>query len=197
MAGMIDTGRQFDDTTMALLRSCIGQTLCGYTAYCPFDERNVYALARLDFGDWQLDLSNRHETIVLGPDYEEEQLAILAAEPAADTPVWHPAGREVTHCELDFPVDDVLVVVDTMLLTKGSRKLNKLKLVQAVVFEAQCEDGPELFAFDRDIWSDTYLNVVRGPKISAVTRDMRADYIAEPPYSYQFGRQVIRLSQPV
>jgi len=200
MAGIVDTGRQFDDQTLSLLRDLLGQTLHGYTAYCPFDERNIYATARLDFGDHALDLSNRHEKIVLGPDYDEEDLAILTLQQSEGTPLWHPKGKQLTEVALGITVDDVLVVVDTMLLSKGSRRLNKLVLVQAIAFESSDlagEDGaPQLLAFDRDIWSDEYLNVTRGPKISAVTRDHRGDYVVEPPYSYQFGRNIIRLSQP-
>ena len=33
-------------------------------------------------------------------------------------------------------------------------------------------------------------------RIVIVTRDHRGDYVVEPPYSYQFGRNIIRLSQP-
>ena len=196
MAAMVDTGLQFDETALGLLRGCIGQTLYGYCAYTPFDERNIYARARLDFGSFELDISNRHESVVLGPEYAEEEFAVLRVGPAEGELPWHPADRQLTNAELDFTVDDVLVVVDTMLLTKGSRRLNKLKLVQAVVFETAREGGAELLAFDRDIWSDEYLNVQRGRKVSEVTRDHRADYVAEPPHTYKFARDILRLSQP-
>ena len=206
MAGMIDTGRQFDDDTLALLRSCIGRELVEYTAYCPFRERNIYAVARLAFGSAQvygnpgtlaLDISNRHESIVLGPESVEEDLAIMRVEATpADAPeLWHPHGTELATCVLGLKVNDVLVVVDTMLLSKGSRQLNKLVLVQAVAFESVDADGKvRIVAFDRDAWSDEYLNVCEGGKISEVTRDMRSDYVAEPPYSYRFGRNIVRLS---
>lgn len=197
MAGMVDTGRQFDDQALELLRGLKGKTLHGYTAYCPFDARNIYAAARLDFGGFALDVVNRHERIVLGADYAEEELAVMNVREADGTPLWHPKGKNLTEVALGFEVSDVLVVVDTMLLSKGSRRINKLVLVQALVFETQCSDGSvQLTAFDRDIWSDEYLNVRCGAKVSAITRDHRADYIAEPPFSYQFGRNVMRLSQP-
>lgn len=199
MAGIVDTGRQLDDAALGLLKSCIGQQLVSYEAYCPFDASNIYASARLTFDKASLRISNRHEPIVLGADYTEEELAVLSVLPDDGAPLWHPAGKELSTVSLDLLVEDVLVVVDTMLLSRGSRLINKLVLVQAIAFETHLDgsgepDSLELVAFDRDIWSDEYLNVRRGPKISAVTRDHRADYIAEPPFAYRFGRTVMRLS---
>ena len=65
--------------------------------------------------------------------------------------------------------------------------------MQAAAFEN--EDGG-LLAFDRDIWSDEYLAVRRGPSVSTTTRDFRADWVAEPPYGYEFGRNILRLTNP-
>lgn len=87
----------------------------------------------------------------------------------------------------------VLVVVDTAVLAKGSRKMIDFRWVQAVLFEN--EEG-ELLAFDRDIWSDEYLTVRRGESVSTTTRDFRPDWIAEPPYGYSYGRTILRLSNP-
>lgn len=192
---MLEQSKQFDDATIRLLRSTLGHTLESYEAYCPFGAGNVYKTARLHFDAFDLDLVNAHEPIPLGPDYQEEELAILNADLADGSarPLWHPAGRELSAVPLDIQVNDVLVVVDTILLSKGSRRLNKLKLAQAVVFE---DEGGLLTAFDRDIWSDEYLTVRTGEKISTTTRDFRGDYVAEPPYQYQFGREILRLSNP-
>lgn len=190
---MLEQSRQFDDAALQLLRSTLGHTLESYEAWCPFAPGNVYKTARLHFDSFDLDLVNAHEPTPLGPDYAEEELAVLTAGPSGERALWHPTGRALTTAPLSIQVNDVLVVVDTILFSKGSRRMNKLKLTQAVVFED--EDGP-LTAFDRDIWSDEYLTVRTGERISAVTRDFRGDYVAEPPYAYQFGREILRLSNP-
>ena len=191
---MIDTGRQFDSTTMELLSSCRGHALESFEAYLPFgDDEHLYKTARLHFDDLALDVSNVHEPIVVGPDYAEEPFAIMSLSPASAHELWRPAGKELRTVELGFPVHDVLVVIDTALLSKGSRRLNRLKLVQAILFE---NETGELVAFDRDIWSDEYLAARRGTSVSTTTRDFRADFVAEPPYSYAFGRDIVRLSNP-
>lgn len=191
---LIEIGRQFDDATLALLRSCIGRELVAYEGYCLDGESDhIYKTARLVFDGFAVDLVNEHETLALGPDFIEEEVAILRAEPATGE-LWTPPGKHVSRVECGFQVADMLVVVDTALLAKGSRKLIDFKWVQAVLLEH--EDGA-LLAFDRDIWSDEYLAVRRGPGVSTTTRDFRADWVAEPPYGYEFGRTILRLTNPV
>lgn len=190
---LIEIGRQFDDATLALLRSCIGRELVAYEGYCLDGESDhIYKTARLVFDGFAVDLVNEHETLALGPDFVEEEVAILRAEPAKGE-LWTPPGKHVTRVECGFQVADMLVVVDTALLAKGSRKLIDFKWVQAVLLEH--EDGG-LLAFDRDIWSDEYLAVRRGPSVSTTTRDFRPDWVAEPPYGYEFGRTILRLTNP-
>lgn len=191
---LIEIGRQFDDAALALLRSCIGRELVVYEGYCLDGESDhIYKTARLVFDGFAVDLVNEHETLALGPDFVEEEVAILRAEPAKGE-LWTPPGKHVTRVECGFQVADVLVVVDTALLSKGSRRLIDFKWVQAVIVES--EDGG-LLAFDRDIWSDEYLTVNRGESVSTTTRDFRADWVAEPPYGYEFGRNILRLTNPV
>lgn len=191
---MIDTGRQFDDSTLQLLSSCRGHVLESLEAYLPFgDAEHAYKRIRLHFDDFSLEVANVHEPIVIGPDYEEEPFSIMAVGPAGDDELWCPAGRELDEIVLDFAVQDVLVVIDTVLLSKGSRRLNRLKLVQAILFEDA--DGT-LLSLDRDIWTDEYLGVRTGPSVSTTTRDFRGDFVAEPPFSYAFGRDIQRLSNP-
>ena len=190
----IDTGRQFDGSTMSLLSSCRGHVLESFEAYLPFgDDEHLYKTVRLHFDDFSLDVRNEHEPIVIGPDYVEEQFAIMNLSASSEHELWHPSGKELRTVRLDFPVHDVLVVIDTVLLSRGSRRLNRLKLVQAVLFEDA--DG-QLVAIDRDIWSDEYLAVRTGTSVSTTTRDFRADFVAEPPCSYAFGRDIVRLSSP-
>ncbi len=187
---LIDTGRQFDAGALAELRSCIGHTLVSTEAYMPLGPDSIYKRVRLDFGTFQLDLVNQHETLVIGPEASDEEVSILSVC-KSDAEIWHPTSRSLTLQMPQFHITDVLVVVDTMLLTRGSLQLNRLRLVQAVCFENS--DG-ELLAFDRDRWSDEYLTMRKGSRISSVTRDHRGDWVAEPPYSYRFERQVQRLS---
>lgn len=190
---LIEISRQFDDAALALLRSCIGRELVAYEGYCLDGESDhIYKTARLVFDGFAIDLVNEHETLALGPDFIEEEVAILRAE-SAKGELWTPSGKHVSRVECGFQVADVLVVVDTALLVKGSRRLIDFKCVQAVLIES--EDGG-LLAFDRDIWSDEYLTVNRGPSISTTTRDFRADWVAEPPYGYEFGRSILRLTNP-
>ena len=190
---LIEISRQFDDAALALLRSCIGRELVAYEGYCLDGESDhIYKTARLVFDGFAIDLVNEHETLALGPDFIEEEVAILRAEPAKGE-LWTPPGKHATRVECGFQVADILVVVDTALLVKGSRRLIDFKCVQAVIIES--EDGG-LLAFDRDIWSDEYLTVTRGPSISTTTRDFRADWVAEPPYGYEFGRSILRLTNP-
>lgn len=191
---MLDQGRQFDDATIRLLRRSMGRTLLSYEGFSPFgDPRHLYKTARLHFDGLDLDLRNAHEPLVVGPGFDEEQFAVLAADESPELPVWAPQGRRVFAESVGLQVNDVLVVVDTALLSKGSRRLNRIKLAQAVVFED--EDGG-LLAFDRDVWSDEYLSVREGARVSAVTRDFRPDFVAEPPFAYAFKREVLRLSNP-
>lgn len=190
---LIEISRQFDDAALALLRSCIGRELVAYEGYCLDGESDhIYKTARLVFDGFAIDLVNEHETLALGPDFIEEEVAILRVEPAKGE-LWTPPGKRVQRIEYGFQVADVLVVVDTALLVKGSRRLIDFKWVQAVIIES--EDGG-LLAFDRDIWSDEYLTVNRGPSISTTTRDFRADWVAEPPHGYEFGRSILRLTNP-
>lgn len=190
---LIEIGRQFDDAALALLRSCIGRELVAYEGYCLDGESDhIYKTARLVFDGFAVDLVNEHETLALGPDFVEEEVVILRAEPAKGE-LWTPPDKHVTRVECGFQVADVLVVVDTALLSKGSRRLIDFKWVQAVIIES--EDGG-LLAFDRDIWSDEYLTVNRGESVSTTTRDFRADWVAEPPYGYEFGRNILRLTNP-
>lgn len=190
---LIEISRQFDDASLALLRSCLGRELVGFEGYSlEADGEHFYKTVRLHFDDKALDLVNEHEEHALGPDFIEEQVAILRVEPASGE-IWTPAGKHATTVECHVQVADILVVVDQALLTKGSRRMIDFKWVQAVLIEK--EDGGYL-AFDRDIWSDEYINVVEGPSIATTTRDFRPDWVAEPPYSYKFSRNIIRLSNP-
>jgi hypothetical protein len=192
---MLNQGRQFDDATIRLLRRCGGRELLSYEGFSPFgDERHIYKTVRLHFdGGLVIDLVNAHEPIVVGAEYAEEQFAILSASESDGHAIWTPPEKRVFAEPVGLQVNDVLVVVDTMLLSKGSRRLNQIKLAQAVLFED--EDGG-LLAFDRDIWSDEYLSIREGAKVSETTRDFRPDFVAEPPYSYQFKREILRLSNP-
>lgn len=188
---LVEIGRQFDDTTLAALRSCIGHDLRSYSGYCLLDEaEHVYKTARLTFDGFELDLVNEHEEMAIGPEFNEEQVAILHVQPAKGE-VWVPPGKALTHVTCDFAISDVLVVIDEALLAKGSRRLIDFKCVQAVLFEDA--DG-NLIAFDRDIWSDEYLSVRRGQSVSSTTHDFRPDWLAEPPYGYTYSRTIQRLS---
>ena len=188
---LIEISKQFDEAELALLRSCIGRELVGYEGYSIDDDGDhIYKTARVEFDGRAIDLMNEHETLALGPDFVEEEVAILRVREAAGD-LWTPPGKATVRTECGFQVADVLVVVDSALLAKGSRKLIDFKWVQAVLFEN--EDGGYL-VFDRDIWSDEYLTVRRGPSVSTTTRDFRPDWVAEPPYGYTFGRTVLRLS---
>lgn len=190
---LIEISRQFDDAALDLLRSCIGRELVAYEGYCLEGERDhIYKAARIVFDDLSVDLVDEHETLALGPDFVEEQVAILRVQ-LAKGELWTPPGKGVSRVDCGFMVADVLVVVDAALLAKGSRKLIDFRWVQAVLFEN--EDG-SLLAFDRDIWSDEYLTVRTGPSVATTTRDFRPDWVAEPPYDYEFGRSILRLSNP-
>ncbi len=190
---LIEISKQFDDMTLALLRSCIGHELVAHEAYCLHGEgENIYKTARLVFDGFSIDLINEHEELVVGPEYAEEQVAILRAEPSSGE-LWVPSGKTITHVAHNMLVNDVLVVVDEALLSRGSRRLIDFKWAQTVLFEDEYGD---LLAFDRDIWSDEYMTVRRGPSVSMTTRDFRADWVAEPPYDYKFGRTILRLSNP-
>lgn len=190
---LIEISRQFDDATLALLHSCMGRELCAYEGYCLAGERDhFYKTARLEFDGFSIDLIDEHEELALGPEFVEEQVAVLRLEPAQGE-LWTPPGKSVTRVPYGAQIADVLVVVDEALLSKGSRRLIDFKWVQAVLLED--EDGT-LLAFDRDIWSDEYVTVRRGPSVSTTTRDFRPDWVAEPPYEYEFGRSILRLSNP-
>lgn len=191
---LIEISRQFDDAALELLRSCIGRELVSYEGYCIDGEEanHIYKTARVSFDGFALDLVDEHEVLALGPEFIEEQVAILRAEPAQGE-LWTPPGKHVSVTPVGKQIADVLVVVDTALLSKGSKKLIDFKWVQAVIFED--EDG-ELIVFDRDIWSDEYLTVRQGASVSTTTRDFRPDWVAEPPYDYRFGRTILRLTNP-
>ena len=190
---LIEISKQFDDTTLRAFRSCIGHVLVSCDAYCLNGEsEHIYKTARLNFDAFSIDLINEHEELVLGPEYTEEQVAILSAGlPSGD--LWTPPGKGITHAEYNMLVNDVLIVIDEALLTRGSRRLIDFKWTQAVLFE---DEFGGLLAFDRDIWSDEYITVRRGPSIATTTRDFRPDWVAEPPYEYKFGRSILRLSKP-
>lgn len=190
----LDSGKQLDEVALRLLSDCRGRVLESFEAYAPFDDPNhVYKVTRLHFEGLDLDISNVHEPVAIGPDYAEEPFAVLSIAESDEQALWSPAGRDITQVATSFEVNDVITVVDTVLLTKGSRRLMRLKLTQAVLFE---NPAGELLAFDRDIWSDEYLAVRRGRSVSTTTRDFRADFVAEPPFAYSFGRDIIRLSRP-
>lgn len=191
--GLIEISRQFDDATLALLHSCAGHELISYEGYSLLDDGDhLYKTARLTFDDFSIDLVNEHEELALGPEFIEEQVAILRVD-SAEGDLWTPPGKRISRVECNAMINDVLVVVDEALLTRGSRRLIDFKWVQAVLLEDEYGD---LIAFDRDIWSDEYLTVRRGPSIATTTRDFRDDWIAEPPYGYKFGRIIQRLSNP-
>lgn len=192
---LIEISRQFDDMALELLRSCIGRELVSYEGYCldGDGDDHIYKTARLIFDGFAIDLVNEHETLALGPEFVEEEVALLRVEPAQGT-VWTPPGKQVSVTPVGMQVADILVVVDTAVLAKGSRKMIDFRWVQAVILED--EDGG-LLAFDRDIWSDEYLTVRRGPSVATTTRDFRPDWIAEPPYGYSYGRNILRLTNPV
>lgn len=190
---LIEISRQFDDMALELLRSCAGRELVSYEGYrLDGTSEQFYKTIRLNFEGLSLDLVNEHETLALGPEFTEEQVAILRVQEAQDE-LWAPPGKRVDTIACGMQVADVLVVVDTAVLAKGSRKMIDFRWVQAVLFEN--EEG-ELLAFDRDIWSDEYLTVRRGESVSTTTRDFRPDWIAEPPYGYSYGRTILRLSNP-
>lgn len=190
---LIEISRQLDDTSLDLLRSCMGNELLSYEGYClEGEDDHFYKTARVVFDRFSIDLVNEHETFALGPEFIEEEVAILRVEPAEGR-LWAPLGKTTKSVDCGFMVADVLVVVDEALLTKGSRRIIDFKWVQAVLFEN--EDGG-LLAFDRDIWSDEYITVRTGPSVSTTTRDFRPDWVAEPPYGYKFGRSILRLSNP-
>lgn len=190
---LIEISRQFDDMALELLRSCVGRELVSYEGY-RLDEASeqFYKTIRLNFEGLSLDLVNEHETLALGPEFTEEQVAIMRVQEAQDE-LWAPPGKHVDTIACGMQVADALVIVDTALLSKGSRKLIDFKWAQAVLLED--EEGGYL-SFDRDIWTDEYINVVRGPSISTTTRDFRPDWVAEPPYGYEFGRSALRMSNP-
>ena len=88
---MINVSKQFDDPTLNMLRACRAHTLLSYEAYTPFGTDHVYKLARLHFDGIDLDLTNAHEELVLGPDYAEEQFAVMGldhADVVYDQPVY-------------------------------------------------------------------------------------------------------------
>lgn len=190
---LIEISRQFDDATLEYLRSCIGHELVSYEGYCLEGESgHMYKTARVHFDRFSCDLINEHETLALGPEFIEEEVAILRVEPA-EGELWTPPGKRTELVECGFMVSDVLVVVDEAILSKGSRRTIDFKWVQAVLFEN--EDGGML-VFDRDIWSDEYFTVRTGESVSTTTRDFRPDWVAEPPFHYKFGRSILRLSNP-
>ena len=188
---MLDTGRQFDEHTNALLRSCIGQVLVGYDAFVMFDNPvQIYKTARLDFGEFKLDITNSHETIVLGPENNEEQVAIMSVAPASDRALWCPSGKSITRKLVDAPIIDVLVAIDTVLLRKGSLRKNRFKYVQSVIFQT----WDYKISFDRDIWEDEYLIARIGEAYPELMRDCEPDWAAEPPFSYEYEREVVSLT---
>ena len=194
---MINVSKQFDDPTLNMLRACRAHTLLSYEAYTPFGTDHVYKLARLHFDGIDLDAAGRVSGngfyYLLGPDYAEEQFAVMGLDHAGTKAIWCPPGKQVSTVEVGSYVSDVLVVVDTALLSKGSRRLNQLRVVQAVLFE---DPAGNLLSFDRDIWSDEYLTVRTGTSVSTTTRDFRGDFVAYPPFGYTFSRDILRLSSP-
>lgn len=189
---MIETIKLFDDASLRLLRSFLGWTLEGYEAYVMFEEPDqVYKRVRLDFGGGiGFDLVNEHQSIVMGPEASTEDVSILGIEERGPEKLWCPRGKQTTRRALDLYVDDILLVVDTARLTKGSIPVNKLKLVQALVFRS----GGQLVVFDRDIWFDEYLTVRQGVDVDALVRDNEGDWEAEPPFGYTFERDLISLA---
>lgn len=190
----VDMGKQLDDAAVHLLACCRHRTLRSYEAYCPFgDDAHVYKILRLHFDGLSIDIRNTFEPLVIGQDYAEEQFAVMSIDVADAQGIWCPKGKELSRVQLGFEVADTLTVADSVLLSKGSQQLIRLKLTQAVLFE---DPHGQLLAIDRDIWSDEYMSIRQGSSIATTTRDFRGDFVAEPPFAYKFGRDIHRLSNP-
>ena len=189
---MIETVRLLDDSSQRMLRSFIGWTLESYEAYIMFDNPDqVYKTVRLDFGGAGFLIQNKHESIPIGPGGDMEEISILSIEPDDGRELWCPSSKTITRkTGVELTVDDIYLVVDTPELTKGDIPVNKLKLIQAIVFR----QGGRLFAIDRDIWFDEYLTIREGADIDALVRDAAGDWHEEPPYDYHFTRDIISLA---
>ena len=189
---MIETVRLLDDSSQRLLRSFIGWTLESYEAYIMFEDPDqVYKTLRLDFGGAGFLIQNMHESIPLGPSGESEEVSVLSILPEDGRELWCPGNKTITRKkDIELTIDDIYLVVDTVELTKGDIPVNKLKLVQAIVFR----QGGRLIAFDRDIWFDEYLTVREGADIDRLVRDTTGDWQEEPPYGYCVTRDIISLA---
>lgn len=189
---MIETVRLLDDGSQRMLRSFLGWTLESYEAYIMFEDPDqVYKTARLDFGGCGFLIQNKHQSIPIGPDGNLEEVSVLELIPDDGRELWCPSSKTITRkTGIELTIDDIYLVVDTPELAKGDIPVNKLKLVQAIVFR----QGGRLLAFDRDIWFDEYITIREGADIDKLVRDTEGDWHEEPPYSYRFTRDIISLA---
>lgn len=189
---MIETVRLLDDNSQRMLRSYLGWTLESYEAYIMFNNPDqVYKTIRLDFGGCGFLIQNKHQRLPLGPQGELEEVSVLELMPDDGRELWCPASKKITRkTGVELYIDDIYLVVDTAQLTCGDIPVNKLKLVQAIVFR----QGGRLLAFDRDVWFDEYITVREGADIDRLVRDAAGDWHEEPPYGYKFTRDIISLA---
>ena len=199
---MIETVQLFDDDTTRMLRSFIGWTIESAQGYLlATDPDQAHKRIRLDLGGITIDVVNEHDSLCIGPGRVCEDVAVMRAEEDSPASIWHPRGKELTRREFQLTIDDIYTVVDTVILSKGSIRKNKLKQVQALVFRG----GDELLIIDRDIWFDENLVIkwVTIPSeggyifedqiyeaIEDAVRPCAGDWAAEPPLSYEFDRQI-------
>ena len=204
---MIEAVNIFDDATVRMLRSYIGWSIESVEGYLLAEGPDqAYKRVRLDLGGVTIDLVNEHQELCIGPGRVSDNIAVLRAEENDGAKLWAPRGKELTRRALDFYIDDILMVHDTVILSKGSIKKNKVKLVQAVIFR----NGDELLAFDRDIWFDENI-IVRTATVPpyaegfiteddiheaalGMLRDCAGDWAEEPPYSYEFSRDLLSVT---
>ena len=193
-AAVIETVRLFDDTATTLLKQLIGRArLHAYEAYIMVEgPDHIYKTLRLEFeGGPNLLLRNAHQSIPLGAGGQEEEVAVLTLEQDDGRTLWHPRGKHSTRkVGVDLFPDDIYLVVDTAQLCKGRIPVNKLKLVQAVVFW----EAGRLLAIDRDVWFDEYLTLREGASLDSLVRDASGDWHEDPPLGYRFTRDVLSLA---
>lgn len=189
---MIETTRLLDDASQRALHKLLGKTLTAYEAYIMFEGPDqIFKTLRLEFGEQSYLLSNAHHSIPLGPQANLEEVSIMEMQPDDGRELWCPTGKRITRKHgVDLRIDDIYLVVDTAALTKGDIPVNKLKLTQAIVFR----EGARLFAIDRDIWFDEYLTIREGIDLDAIVRDVEGDWSEEPPYGYNFTRDIISIA---
>ena len=199
---MIETTQLFDDDTTRMLRSFIGWTVESYEAYLlATSPDQAHKMVRLDLGGVTIDIINEHESLCIGPGRACEDVAILSAVEDSPAAIWHPRGKQTTKQDIQMTIDDIFLVVDTVVLSEGSLRKNKLKTVQSVVFRCGCA----LLIIDRDIWFDENLVISTAAipeeggyiyeddiysTIEQSVRPCAGDWAAEPPLSYTFDRQI-------